>query len=96
MPTTWEWDESKAKANLAKHGVSFPLARLIFEDIYLLSLPDPHPSDERWRTLGKVGGVVLFVVHTAPECRHEGGEEIGRIISARKATASERRAYEDG
>lgn len=56
-------------------------------------MPDPHESGERWRTLGLVGQVVLFVVHTLPE----GSERlVGRIISARKATARERLAYEYG
>ena len=41
-----------------------------------------------------VGNVVLLVVHTQPEL--ESGEEIGRIISARKATRHERKAYEEG
>ena len=43
-----------------------------------------------------VGTVLLFVVHTWPEPIPETGEEIGRIISARKATKHERRAYEEG
>ena len=37
-----------------------------------------------------------MVVHTQPESDHETGEETGRIISARKATKHERRAYEEG
>jgi hypothetical protein len=40
--------------------------------------------------------VVVFVVHTWPEPDPDTGEEVGRIISARKATAHERRAYEEG
>jgi uncharacterized protein len=43
-----------------------------------------------------VGTVVLFVVHTWPETDPETGEEIGLIISARKTTSHERRAYEEG
>ena len=42
-----------------------------------------------------VGNVVVIVVHTEPEPDHETGEEVGRIISARKATKHERRAYEE-
>jgi uncharacterized DUF497 family protein len=38
---------------------------------------------------------LLLVVHTWPEESKE-GEQVGRIISARKATAHERRAYEEG
>jgi len=46
--------------------------------------------------MGMVGPVALFVVHTWPEPDPEAGEEIGRIISARKATRHERRDYEKG
>jgi uncharacterized DUF497 family protein len=42
-----------------------------------------------------IGEVIVFVVHTWPE-PDSNGEEIGRIISARKATAHERKAYEEG
>jgi uncharacterized DUF497 family protein len=45
--------------------------------------------------VGQVGTVILFVVHTWPEAE-PGDEETGRIISARKATAHERKAYEEG
>jgi len=48
-------------------------------------------GEERWQTLGLVGGmVILLVAHTFYE---ENGEEIVRIISARKATPGERRIY---
>ena len=43
-----------------------------------------------------VGQVVLMVVHTWPEADQVTGEEMGRIISARKATSHERKAYEEG
>jgi uncharacterized protein len=52
--------------------------------------------EERWQTIGVISGVVVLVVHTAPKLDTITGEEIGRIISARKATAHERRAYEEG
>ena len=86
------WDPDKAAANRAKHGLSFEAATLVFDDPLALSLPDPHPNGARWRTLGRVGPVLIFVVHTWPD--EEDSE--GRIISARKATAHERKAYEEG
>ena len=43
-----------------------------------------------------VGTQVVMVVHTWPAFDTEAGEEIGRIISARKATRREREAYEEG
>ena len=89
----FEWDEEKSNANKAKHGLSFELARFVFDDCYHLSLPDDFPEEERWRTVGLVNGVlILLVVHTLEE---ENNEEIIRIISARKATRHEREAYEN-
>nr|WP_242501441.1 BrnT family toxin [Komagataeibacter xylinus] len=64
-------------------------------DPLALSVPDPHPDGDRWRTIGKIRGITtLFVVHTEPV--EDDGEEYGRIISVRKATAHERKAYENG
>ena len=85
----WIWDERKAAANLAKHGVLFETAAEVFADPLILTLPDPHPDDDRWQTIGMVGSRALFVVHTIAE-----PDGSGRIISARRATPSERKAYE--
>jgi uncharacterized protein len=92
----WVWDPQKELINIQKHGVSFGTATHVFSDPYHLSDVDPHESGERWRTLGQVGPVVLFVVHTLPELDPLTGDDVGRIISARKATRSERGAYENG
>ncbi len=46
--------------------------------------------------MGMVGSVVLMVVHTWPGLDSDSGEQVGRIISARKATKRERAAYEEG
>ncbi|MBM3557451.1 MAG: BrnT family toxin [Alphaproteobacteria bacterium] len=94
-PTRWIWDPRKASANRAKHGVSFEAAVRVFDDPLHLSALDPHPDGDRWRTLGLVGRVVLFVVHTGPEEGVRRGETVGRIIGARKATSHEGRAYEE-
>jgi uncharacterized DUF497 family protein len=87
----WTWDEAKAAANRGKHGVSFEVAQLAFDDPLILSQPDPHPDGDRWQSLAAVGAVVLFVVHTWPD-----DDSDGRIISARRATPHERRSYEEG
>ncbi|MGE4048552.1 MAG: BrnT family toxin [Acetobacteraceae bacterium] len=92
----WTWDDEKNRTNKRDHGLSFETATLVFEDELAASRPDPHPDGDRWQTVGLVGTVCLFVVHTWPEPDPETGEEIGRIISARKATTHERRAYEEG
>jgi uncharacterized DUF497 family protein len=92
--TRWRWDPTKAAANKRKHGVSFELAERVFGDPAHISVPDDHPLEERWRTIGKPSSdssVVLFLVHTGPT---DDGE--GRIISARRATRRERRDYDEG
>ena len=85
----WSWDDRKARLNLAKHGVQFGTAALVFEDDLRISDPNVHADDDRWRTIGAVGGATLFVVHTWLE-----PDGSGRIISARRATPTERRCYE--
>jgi uncharacterized protein len=91
----WTWDVDKAAANRVKHRLSFETAVLVFDDPLHASKPDPHPDGNRWHTIGLVGPVLLLVVHTWPRELEE-GEQVGRIISARKATAYERKAYEEG
>jgi uncharacterized protein len=88
------WDERKNRENKAKHGVSFETARFVFHDPLHLSIQDRHvETEERWQTLGLVGNVVvLLVAHTYME---RDGEEVIRIISARKATKKERVFYEE-
>jgi uncharacterized protein len=90
----WTWDRDKSAANRVKHGLSFETAALVFDDPFHASKPDPHPDGDRWHTIGLVGSVPLLVVHTWPD--ETESEPVGRIISARKATAHERKAYEEG
>ena len=92
----WTWDPRKNASNLRKHGVSFDVARLIFDDPVHLSRLNPHPDEERWQTVGIVGEVCLLVVHTGHDPVADTDMETGRIISARKATRLERVAYEQG
>jgi len=91
MALSFEWDLNKAKANLAKHGVSFEEASTVFSDPLSLTIPDPAHSqlEDRFVILGhSCKGKLLVVVHT------ERGDNI-RIISARRATRRERNAYEE-
>jgi uncharacterized DUF497 family protein len=88
----FDWDESKALANLAKHGVSFEEAASVFGDPLALTFPDPDHSvgEKRWLTFGiSQSNRLLVVAHT------DRGRSI-RIISARKATRHERGIYEHG
>jgi len=90
----WTWEENKNCTNRRKHGLSFETAKLVFEDPLMAQRPDPNPGGDRWHTIGIIGNVVVIVAHTWS--KSENGAEVGRIISARKATAHERRAYEEG
>ena len=92
----WTWHNEKNRTNKRDHGLSFETAQLVFHDPLAASRRDPDPSEERWQTISLIGYVVVFVVHTWPEPYPDTGEEVGRIISARKATSHERRAYEAG
>ena len=88
----FEWDEGKAATNLRKHGVSFEEGSSVFYDPLAVTGSDPDHSEgeERWVTFGLSSAGRLLVVSHA-----ERGEAI-RIISARFATQSERRIYEEG
>ena len=92
----WVWDDAKSLVNRRKHGLGFETARLVFDDPLAASRGTPHPDEERWQTIGTIGNVVVIVAHTWPRTDHDTGEETGRIVSARKATARERRLYEEG
>jgi uncharacterized DUF497 family protein len=88
----FEWDETKAEANERKHGVSFTEAMAVFADPLALTGYDPDHSDEegRYITMGSSAeGRLLVISHT------DRGEKV-RIISARLASRTERRDYEDG
>lgn len=92
----WTWDPLKAEINRSKHGLSFETAALVFRDPCLISDLDPCETEARWRTVGMVMGVLLFVVHTEPLATADSAVPVGRIISARKATNAERRGYHNG
>ncbi len=83
----YQWDPQKVLANLYKHGVSFADAVTVFSDEQALTIEDDFSEEERFVTLGMDAlGRILVVVFTYRE------EKI-RVISARKATALERKAY---
>lgn len=85
------WDPGKAAANFSKHGVSFEDASTVFRNPLAKVLPDPTHSEQEQRSLiigHSAGGSLLLVVFT------ETDDQI-RIISARDASARERREYEE-
>jgi len=85
----FQFDPEKARSNLKKHDVSFADAEGVFYDPLAIHKEDPHSKDEdRWIVVG-MGNTneILVVVYTLR------GEEI-RLISSRRATGREVKAYE--
>ena len=78
-----QWDSEKAAINVRKHGVDFADAATVLTDDLALTVQDNDPDEDRFVTIGMDAiGRLLVVVYT------------WSLISARKATASERRQYE--
>ena len=86
----FQWDKEKAATNLVKHGVSFDEAKTVFDDPLYIDFYDPDHSDDEHRYI-MIGmspqNRLLLVAYT------ERGDVI-RLISAREATRTERKAYE--
>jgi hypothetical protein len=91
MDLLFEWDRNKATSNLDKHGVGFEEAETVFADDFSVTIPDPRHSfeEERFVISGTSSSGRLLVVSFTPR-----GDKI-RLISAREATRSERRRYEE-
>ena len=86
----YEWDKNKASANLAKHGVTFEEAKTVFNDPLYVDFYDPDHSygEHRYILIGEsTQGRLLFVSYME-------SNDVIRLISAREATLSERKAYE--
>ena len=92
MALTVEWDPVKARANLRKHRVRFEEASTVFADPMSITIRDPDHSVGEWRFLDiglSHSGRLLVVSYT------ERGSRI-RLISARSASRTERKGYEEG
>jgi uncharacterized protein len=86
----FEWDRTKAQENATKHGVDFTEAMTVFGDPLELVIPDPDHSvgERRLLSIGmSSSGRLLVVSYTDRSARI-------RLISARPATARERKTYE--
>jgi uncharacterized DUF497 family protein len=86
----FEWDSTKAAANIKKHRVSFDEAVTVFYDPLAATFEDPdHSEDEnRLVTVGYSARRRLLVV-----CHVERGVAT-TLITARRATARERKRHE--
>ena len=88
MAMPFEWDETKAAENYAKHGVSFETATEVFSDPFAIERLDDREDygEDRFILVGMAEGTVLTVVYTERDDRI-------RIISARQATRHEQDDY---
>lgn len=88
----FEWDENKEQKNIAKHGIDFSTAVLVFGDNNRIEFFDEKhsESEDRYITIGAINGIItiLYVVYTERE-------DVIRVISARSATRREKEAYYD-
>jgi uncharacterized DUF497 family protein len=88
------WDADKAAVNIKKHGVSFEEAQSVFFDEHAIQFFNENgssPEEDRFLMLGlSFNFRILIVCHCARE-----NDELIRIISARKATKSEAKYYND-
>ena len=86
----FEWHDEKAMRNITKHGISFLEATSVFSDSLSLITHDKHHSydEDRWTIIGTSNFNTLLVITFTDR------QEKIRLISARKATKSERKKYE--
>lgn len=88
----FEWDSDKELANIRKHGVAFLEATTVFGDPLEIVIGDPGHSIGEYRFLSvgiSSAGRILVVSYA------ERTDNFIRIISARTASAKERRQYEE-
>ena len=84
----FDWDETKARSNLAKHGVPFPYAVRVFLDPNVVDFDASREGDMevRRKAVGLIDGKLHAVVYV-----DRGG--VRRVISARRTNVTEQRAY---
>jgi uncharacterized DUF497 family protein len=91
----FDWDLPKDEENRRRHHISFAAASVALEDPYAMEEVDSIVEGElRLRTTGMAAGEVIVLVTHTNTLLNDSGDELARIISARKASAGERREYE--
>ncbi|MCD8039091.1 MAG: BrnT family toxin [Lachnospiraceae bacterium] len=87
----FEWDENKNQINKKKHGISFSEALTVFYDNNAVLFDDPEHSinEDRFLIIGLTENDNVCIVS---HC-YRSNDNIIRIISARKATKSEKQVY---
>jgi uncharacterized DUF497 family protein len=86
MEIEFEWDEEKRRINFEKHDVDFEEAYQVFDGRPVLTVPDLRYAEERYKTIADVGPRFITVVWTPRDQRV-------RLISVRRSSRAERRAY---
>lgn len=84
----FEWDENKRKLNIQKHAIDFIDILEIFADPNRIELEVDSQGEVRIQTIGMLNEIILFLVYTRR------GNKI-RMISARRASKNERKAYNE-
>jgi uncharacterized DUF497 family protein len=85
-------DPAKEIANRRKHGLDFSFAGAMFDDpLSLVAYDRFEQGEHRWLCVGRIGEVVLVMVHAYPDPEDQYRV---RVISLRRATSHERRRYE--
>ena len=84
----FDWDPVKADANFRKHGLEFPDAAAVIDDAQHLieDVTRPEFGERRTKAIGRVGMLIVGVIYTDRN-------DVRRIISARRASRSERERY---
>lgn len=82
----FEWDEDKRQSNIAKHGIDFNRATVLFDGRDVFESESAYSDEPRWQTTGIVDGRFMTVIWTRRD-------DTIRIISARRARTNEKRDY---
>ena len=90
---SFDWDENKNQINIRKHGLSFEEALTVFYDDYAIVFDDPDHSisENRFLIIGTSKRNRLCIVS---HC-YRNSDNVIRIISARKASKTEKQVYNE-
>jgi len=92
----FDWDPPKEAENIEKHGISFGAASVALEDPYAIEEEDQVvDGEQRLLTVGMAAGEVVVLVSHENYYFNDGLDEMARIIHARRASAGERRDYDE-
>jgi uncharacterized DUF497 family protein len=83
----FEWDPQKNRTNRLKHKIDFESAKRLWEDPDRIEIRAPHPIENRYILIGKMGECLWSAVYTLR------GEAV-RIISVRRSKKQEIKLYE--